>query len=311
LLKENPAGIFLLRDELTGFLAGLERPERETDRSFYLECWAGDSPFTMDRIARGCVRAEHCCVSIFGGIQPARLRSYLADALRDGPKNDGLMQRFQLLVWPDMNPGWIYRDIRPNANAIKSADTMYRRITGINPESPLLFKFDPDAQELFVAWLTILETGCLRSADVNPILQAHLAKYRSLMPSLALLLSLADGATKVVDFAHAQQAADWCEYLQYHAIRVYSSTTSPQKMAALNLSRKLLMGWKKGERETTVRDVYRNDWIGLSTPNEARAALQMLADAGWVRLVPQAAGSGRPSEVYAINPRISDMSGVS
>ena len=101
LLAENPAGVFVLRDELTGWLASLERQGRESERAFYLECWSGDTSFTIDRIGRGSIHVEHCCVSLFGGIQPARLRAYLADALRDGPSNDGLIQRFQLLVWPD------------------------------------------------------------------------------------------------------------------------------------------------------------------------------------------------------------------
>jgi putative DNA primase/helicase len=95
LLSENPAGLFVVRDELTGWLAGLERQGREQERAFFLECWNGDAAHTIDRIGRGSVFVPHACVSLFGGIQPARLRSYLADALRDGPSNDGLMQRFQ------------------------------------------------------------------------------------------------------------------------------------------------------------------------------------------------------------------------
>ncbi len=47
-------------------------------------------------------------MSMLGGIQPGRLRSYLADALHDGPSNDGLIQRFQLLVWPDSPADWSY-----------------------------------------------------------------------------------------------------------------------------------------------------------------------------------------------------------
>ena len=58
MLAENPAGLFVLRDELTGWLAGLERQGRESERAFYLECWNGDSSFTIDRIGRGSVHVE-------------------------------------------------------------------------------------------------------------------------------------------------------------------------------------------------------------------------------------------------------------
>ncbi len=69
LLNENPNGLLLVRDELTGFLRSLDRQGREQDRAFYLEAWNGNAPFTYDRIGRGTVRIEACTVSIIGGRQ--------------------------------------------------------------------------------------------------------------------------------------------------------------------------------------------------------------------------------------------------
>ena len=302
LLSENSAGVFVLRDELSGWLASLERQGRESERAFYLECWSGDTGFTIDRIGRGSIHVEHCCVSLFGGIQPARLRAYLADALRDGPSNDGLIQRFQLLVWPDLKPGWEYRDRAPSAGAMRAAENVYRRIAGMSADNPLRLKFAPDAQVLFVAWLTDLETR-LRADDTSPFMQAHLSKYRKLMPALSLLFSLADSSLQSVGLRHAQQAADWCEYLAHHARRVYASRISPERLAAIALARKLQKGWKRDSGTFTIRDVYSNDWSGLGTPDEVRAAVGVLEDAGWVRAEPHKPETGRPSEVYAINPK--------
>jgi len=100
LMVQNPAGLLVVRDELTGWLAELDRQGREGERAFYLSAWNGDTPHSIERIGRGSICVPACCVSVFGGIQPARLRSYLQDALQDGPANDGLMQRFQILVGP-------------------------------------------------------------------------------------------------------------------------------------------------------------------------------------------------------------------
>lgn len=303
LLAQNPAGLFVSRDELTGWLASLERQGRESERAFYLECWAGDTSFTIDRIGRGSIHVEHCCVSLFGGIQPARLRAYLADALRDGPSNDGLIQRFQLLVWPDTKKDWSYRDFLPAAAAMKTAETVYRRIAEMEADRPLRLKFAPDAQALFVAWLTDLETR-LRADEISPFMQAHLAKYRKLMPALALLFSIADNSLQAVRLHHAQQAADWCEYLAHHARRVYASRVSPERLAAISLAQRLTKGWKRESRKFTIRDVYSNDWSGLGTPDEVRAAVRVLEDAGWVRAEKPKSETGRPSEVYAVNPKI-------
>ena len=304
LLAENPAGILVLRDELTGWLASLERQGRESERAFYLECRNGDSGFTIDRIGRGSIQVEHCCVSLFGGIQPARLRAYLADALRDGPTNDGLIQRFQLLVWPDTKKGWKYQDRPRDAGAMRAAEGVYRRIAEMDTDRPLRLRFDRDAQALFVEWLTELETR-LRSDDTSPFMMAHLAKYKKLMPALALLLSIADGSLGVVGLHQAQQAADWCEYLRYHACRVYASRISPERLAAISLAKRLAKGWKLENGTFTVRDVYKNDWTGLGTPDQVRAALRLLEEYGWVRREKlKSESGGRPSEVYAVNPKI-------
>jgi len=94
-MRENPAGILVIRDELTGWWSQLDRAGREGERAFHLQAWNGDTGHTIDRIARGTIHVPACCESMLGGIQPGRLRSYLVDALKDGPSNDGLIQRFQ------------------------------------------------------------------------------------------------------------------------------------------------------------------------------------------------------------------------
>jgi putative DNA primase/helicase len=305
LLAETPAGLFVLRDELTGWLAGLEKQGREQERAFFLECWNGDASFTMDRITRGTIHVPHACVSLFGGIQPARLRSYMADAIKDGPSNDGLIQRFQLLVWPDAPEEWKYVDSAPDQNAQRAAESVYRRLAGMDVASPLRLKFARDAQTLFVDFLTDLENR-IRGNELSPAMKAHLSKYRSLMPSLALLFTLADGQTDCVPLEQARRAAAWCDYLETHGRRVYASASPPEQDAARTMARYLAKGWKAREGRFTLRDVYRNQWIGLGKTDEARKALEVLLEWEWVRLATsgEARAAGRPSEVYLRNPRI-------
>jgi len=65
---------------------------------------------------------------------------------------------------------------------------------------------------------------------------SHVAKYRSLMPSLALILHLIDGVDAgpggPVSRAAAAQAAAWCEYLAAHARRLYAAVTDAARVAA-------------------------------------------------------------------------------
>jgi putative DNA primase/helicase len=303
ILRDNPSGVLVIRDELSGWLATLDKQGREGEREFFLSAWNGDTPYTMDRIGRGSVYAEACCVSILGGIQPARLRSYLTDTLQDGPRNDGLFQRFQVLVYPDIPRHWDYVDRAPSAAAITQAEQLFSRLAHVDEAAPRRFRFDSEAQQLFIAWLTDLE-GKLRGDALHPALVAHLAKYRKLMPALALLFESADGGTETVSLKHAQQAAAWCDYLESHARRVYSMMVSPERQAAAELGRHLKAGWKRTEGLFTTRDVYRNNWTGLNEPGRVRAALDILSDAGWIRPVDIAQPIGRPTERYAISPKL-------
>jgi putative DNA primase/helicase len=291
-MSENPAGLLVLRDELTGWLAQLEKPGRETERAFCLEAWNGTSGFTVDRIERGTIHVPHVCMSLFGGIQPGRLRSYLSDALESGPADDGLIQRFQVLVWPDLPAEWKFVDREPRQGVERHRLDMYWRLVALSADTPTLFKFAPEAQELFIDWYSQLQIR-VRSGELHEAMAAHLSKYGSLMPSLALLFELADQAAaggwsnQFVSLEHAQQAAACCDYLESHARRVYSSIVSPQMRAATDFAGRIKRGEVGPEGTFGIRDVYRAQWSGLDTQLNAAAAVLLLEDLGWVREIPR------------------------
>jgi Protein of unknown function (DUF3987) len=54
----------------------------------------------------------------------------------------------------------------------------------------------------------------LRQNHEHPAIEAHLAKYRSLIPSLALLIHLADGGQNPVGVEAIERACAWGEYLE-------------------------------------------------------------------------------------------------
>jgi putative DNA primase/helicase len=318
MMSQNPAGSLLVRDELTGWLSRLDLEENGPERSFALQAWNGDSDYTIDRIGRGTIHVPACCMSILGGIQPGRLRSYLAETLRDGPGNDGLMQRFQLSVWPDMPSNWEYVDRAPDPVAEQRVRHVFRELTRLDSAQPLRFRFAPDAQELFIDWLTELEAK-LRSNELHPALISHLSKYRSLMPSLATLFELADLASiegfdgaslaKKINFVcldHTRQAAAYCDYLESHARRIYSCVTTPQMRTAQELAGKIKARKVGADGFFTTREVYLKGWSGLDTPESVKLAVEVLKDAGWIREASSEPGpsGGRPPIRYAVNPKL-------
>jgi putative DNA primase/helicase len=304
ILRENPAGVLVVRDELTGWWSQLDRQGREGERAFYLQAWNGDTAQTIDRIGRGSINVPNCCVSMLGGIQPARLRSYLIDAVTDGPMNDGLIQRFQVLVWPDTPKGWRYVDRPANSTAENAVRSVFDRLVKLDVENPLRLRFSDDAQSLFVVWLSELESR-VRGNELHAALVSHLSKYRSLMPTLAALFELADAGTSEVSLEHAKQAAAWCAYLESHARRIYSCVVTPQIRAARDLAEKIKTRKIGAEGIFSCRDVYLKGWSGLDAPESVKRAVEVLQDAGWVREIPSDVGTpGRPSNRYAVNPAV-------
>ena len=167
-------------------------------------------------------------------------------------------------------------------------------------------RFEAAAQELFDAWRGALEQR-LRAEEDHPVLLSHVAKYRSLMPSLALIGHLIDGVdgqpSGPVSRAAAARAIAWCEYLQGHARRLYATVTDMARVAAALLAVKLTHG--RLPSPFTARDVYRNEWTGLTEPRVVQGALACLEDLGWLR--PEAVRAhdgGRSSVRFHINPRL-------
>src|SRR5262249_18328553 len=130
-------------------------------------------------------------------------------------------------------------------------------------------RFDHKAQDFFDKWRGDLEQKLL-SREEHPVVTAHLSKYRSLMPSLALifhLIELIDGkAQRPVSYDAATMAAAWCDFLEAHMRRIYQSITQCSLVAANLLAKKIKAG--RLRNPFTARSVYNNGWSGLSTPKD-------------------------------------------
>jgi hypothetical protein len=315
LLNQNPNGLILFRDELAGFLRTMERQGHENDRAFYCESWNGAGSYTYDRIGRGTLHIEAACISILGAIQPGPLSAYLQEAFSAG-RDDGFIQRFQLAVYPDSPSGWTNVDRRPDVNARERAHEIFRKLDELNPikfggirqdeSSPPFLRFSPDAQETFNVWRAELEAK-LQLRDDHPAIISHLAKYRSLMPSLALIFHLidrvdTDSQAGPVSIAAVELATAWSDYLELHARRIYQIVAKNTQLAASLLALKIRAD--KLPDPFTARDVYRNAWSGLGETKEVYSALELLEDLYIVfREEIKKPLGGRPQTRFYINPR--------
>lgn len=315
ILSQNTNGTLVFRDELVALFKSMEKQGHEADRAFFLEGWNGLTSMTVDRIGRGHVNIEHLCLTVSGTIQPGPLARYLR-AASGGEQNDGFMPRFQLLVYPDPPKDFVNIDRRPNAEARERALAVFERISEFNAlehgleldqyRNVATVGFCEASQQLFDNWRTELELR-LRAEDDTPAMLTHLAKYRSLLPALALMFEVVDTVgsgdrLSSVGLASTKRAATWCEFLEHHARRTYESAQGTEDDTAKALGTRLKAGVLPNPFH--LRDLYRKGWTGLTSPEDANRAIAFLEDRQWVKVVtvPSGPQGGQPTELVYINP---------
>jgi len=309
ILQANPNGTLAYRDELIGLLKSLDKEGNEGARGFFLSAWSGTDSYTFDRIGRGLnMRIEACCLSLLGSIQPAVIGGYLRQTVATGG-GDGLLSRFQLMVWPDISGDWKDVDRWPDSDARDQAFATFERLDSLDPAAigatlddgaiPYL-RFDPEAAEIFGEWRAGYERT-LRAGGDHPAIESHLSKYRKLVPALSLLIHLADNTSGAIGSRALLKALAWLEYLESHARRAYASVAQAEAESARALLRRI----KAGEvtNPFTTRDVYRKGWAHLTKPDEAHEAVRYLSDFDYLRTEGISTG-GRSKSAIWINPKL-------
>ena len=303
-LANNPGGVIIISDELSGLLQSLDTPGQEAARGFYLTGWGGNNGYSFDRIGRGSVILHRYCLSLFGGFQPDRIKTYVNAANKGSVKNDGLLQRFQVLVWPDPITTTDIIDRSPDKAAMdafnlaihKLYQTATKSASGDGNSRPLMLHFTADAQKIFNQWYLANENLVSRK-NLDTSRQSHFAKYRSLIPALALLFHLLEDGTGPVNIDALAKAIRFALYLKKHSDRIYGSVLGFDHTSAHMLGDKLISGALL--TQFTLRHVLQKGWASLTTKETIQEALDTLVEYGWLQEERVDTG-GRPKVVYHI-----------
>jgi putative DNA primase/helicase len=312
-LQQNPNGVLVFRDEVLSLLDHLDLEQNASQKGFYLTGWNGDSSYTFDRVGRGLnLNIEAVCLSMLGSTQPGRIAPYLAAVIHGGKHDDGLIQRFGLMVWPDVPADWNPVDRLPDAEARRIAYEIFERLDALDwravqaqrdrgrsgdEEGIPYLRFDAAGYERFKDWRGTLERR-LRSGDLHPALESHLAKYRKLIPGIALVCHLADGGTGPVTDDAVRRAIAWGQYLETHARRVYGSVTAVAGDTARAILGKIWDG--SLPPGFTARDIKQKNWSRLAHDDDVRAGLDLLVEHDWLVEGTVKTG-GRPKTTYTLS----------
>lgn len=273
LLADNHNGLLTIRDEIAGLLSDLDREENATARGFYLQMFNGNQEYSYDRITRDSVTIPACIGSILGGIQPAKLQRYLMPTA-SGNNDDGLLQRIQLIAYPDAVVG-TGKDEYPDKQAKEKLTAMFDYFASL-PDKTQPLNFDKSAQGIFYDWEK--ENTRKASKEKNPAMEAHLSKYPAFVASLALIIHLADNQklTPVSD-ASLLKAIGLAEYYESQSRRVYGMAEISE-----NTARSLVDNLHKLNNPFTASDFRNKKWGGLTTASGRSEALAILVSRGYL-----------------------------
>src|SRR5262249_21130591 len=162
ILVDNPQGVLVHRDELVSLLRYLDQEQNATARGFFNSAWRGMDNYATSRIIRGHTYVKSACISLFGTTQPGVISDFVRHAVT-GRGDDGLIQRFGLIAWPDTDPHYKYVDRPPLISARDAAYAIFDRLDALTPEQvgaekgpydnfPFL-RFTPEAQRVYVPWI--------------------------------------------------------------------------------------------------------------------------------------------------------------
>jgi hypothetical protein len=300
-LSANPRGLIAIHDELSSLLLNLNRYSGGNDRPLYIEAWAA-APWTINRKHLDKpIEIPRAAVTMFGGMQPEKLREFF-----DDEADDGLGARF-LYAWPGPPtrvPLWARRGA-DDAWASAAIERIWQAAR--TPANPLVLAIDPrtfDPVDERLVNLARREEG---------VIAGFVGKGRGTVARLAVLITLLEWSasdaptppTTVSGSALAGATRLWEEFFLPHARAVFRvGGRSPQELRL----RKAALYLRSNRLSAVRRQTIRVDAFGRTLDaRDADGILRELEQRGIVRPVHRAAtGPGRPPAEWEVNPRIFD-----
>jgi hypothetical protein len=323
LFGNNPRGLALTRDELSGFFAsfGAYKGGRGGDEAAYLEFYNAGA-VKLNRASGKRIYVHAAALSIFGTCQPAVFAHAIgADGRNANQVDNGLAARF-LIAAPESRPKrWL--ETKPY-----EARHYYKMVAELlsiplprdadGRTEPAIISLLPEATARFAEFVN--EHGEQTAAISNAALRYHYAKLEAVAARLALIFYLCDGASQDlvgppgVQERHVLAGIAVARWFGREAYRVYEGYES----AADREKRELLEGiWNYGgtislQEMRRLRGRWRD-------PQTAELALKALARAGYgvLSVVEGGPRGGRPTTRFTLydqqplaeTPEIVDLPG--
>lgn len=313
---QNPSGVMLFADELTGFIGQMDaysgKNAASKDRGKYLSAFDGGSVTINRKNTNDPVLIDNFSVSILSGVQPEKLADMFSKSSAAGT-SDGLFQRF--LVYTMKSQGAVDYTAHTQQHVVSDVENVFRwldewqRMGRYTQNAP---KLDADALVMLQQYHNSINEVSARTSDVR--FAEHLSKFPGYICRVALVLHFIECAAKtdyrqtvsVETFARAKQIMG-IMYRHSEAVYEVLEKKSGNAMHYVRTACEAILskGWDQFSRGDLSRDA--TDWRNVDNIR-GENAIDLLIELGWIADVtpePIAGKRGRRSNGrYAVNPDV-------
>jgi hypothetical protein len=283
-LSENPRGIGVVRDELTGWVRSFNqyRGGRGADRQFYLSSWSGVG-VEIDRKTQGDpIILPRPVLAILGGLPPDILRE-LSD---ERGYQDGLVHRI-VFAYPDpVIDAWVPEDVSVDLEA--AWETVAHALIAL-PDTTITRALSVEAMALWVEFQRAHHAE-VADADFNPALRGPWRKYESYVLRVALILhelrcALGEDPGQEITVQDIRGGVAFVTWAKSHARKVYGflqSSPADRQVEAIVAwilkNGEMVTAGKVTTRMATARKILMHHVAGVKKASEVRALFRDLAD---------------------------------
>jgi hypothetical protein len=314
LLEDNPKGLLVARDELSGWLGSFMKYKAKgagSDVPNWLELFSAGN-LNVDRKTgeRTHVSVEHAAASVTGGIQPKVLGRILSGDYFEC----GLAARM-LLAWPPRRrKTWTEAEV--SERTTEAYERLVHDLHGLTMRQVSESRFVTHRRKLSPAakqvWVEFFTDFAREQEHAEGDMAAALSKLEAYAARFALIhhvvthVALDTTDDRDIGSASVEAGITLARWFAQETRRVYAAL----KESDVERQTRRLLDWIRfrGDDGVTARDLYRSNSDRYSNPEEARAALDALAEAGAGRWVdqPTTERGGKPTRHFHLNPTPDD-----
>jgi len=312
-MADHYNGLGMLVDEADTMIDRCLSKDGARFRNLVLSGASGSrASFAPIRLSRKGKAANGLCLSFCGSITENGLLNHINSAHK-AKKEDGLFQRFQILVCPDprvkVNHSFaedptIYQDFKDYLWALNALQV---------PDNDC-YLLSEEAQNVYNQWCDKIRIEALKTSV--PMYAAHISKYRGLVLTIAQVFHISSELEKqVIDFGVVPNRFDneleevvikrvsarielsefnrailFVEYLKTHANRIYTASIFGQQDKLVN---SMVLNWIMRQSRTKDKTHFSRREIQANAPRDLRVPelldkeINALVDGGFLARLPK------------------------